>query len=177
MTALFSLTAVQWASLIIIPVLIFLLVVLLIILLSKRNKTDTLAGLAYSLNSLKTECEKGAKDLKSLKKLETLAARCSLLCDTAVGTQQQDIGSVPEYVARARKILRALCDVKASEKKCARFMPLVINELSKAHSFLISTLGIHAAPAYASLKFFSKNMKSDEAKRYLDSLLPPEDDE
>lgn len=165
-----ALTVNQIVSLIAIPVLIVVLSIVLVILVSKRNKTDTLATLAFELKTLKNECEKRSPDLKELKKLDTRGAKCALLCDRAVGQQRQDLGSTPEHIEAASKILSALYAAKTPANECGKYLALVSDHIKNAYSFLINTLGITAAPPSATLKFFSANMRSDNAKKFLESL-------
>ena len=152
------------------PILIVLLVLVLIVLVSKRNKTDTLASLAYELQNLVHACKKHNPDLKELRFLDSAGAKCALLCDRAVGQQNQDIGPVPDHIAAARKILSALYAAKTPASECDKYLDLAVIQLESAYSFLINTLGITAAPPTASLKFFSSNMRSDNARKFLDSL-------
>ena len=172
-----ALTTLQWVSLIAIPSLIVLLVLLLIILLSRKNRSDTVANLAYKLQNLSAACKKSSCDKKALKKLDTEAAACNMLCEIATSRHGQDLVNVPNHLEKARKILHALCEAKTPPEEAKKYMSLVISELDKAYRFLIDILGITAAPKSASIKFFSKNMKSDEAKRYLSSLPLPKDDD
>ena len=80
-----ELTVNQIISAIAAPVLIVVLVLVLVVLVSKRNKTDTLASLAYELQNLIRACKKQDPDLKELKTLDSTGAKCALLCDRAVG--------------------------------------------------------------------------------------------
>lgn len=164
------LTLNQIVSAIAIPILIVLLVLILIILVSKRNKTDTLATLAYELLNLERSCKKQTPNIKELKKLSSSAAKCALLCDRAVGQQRQDLGPVPDHIDAASKIISALYAAKTPQNECPKFLALAVTHLESAYAFLINTLGITAAPPTANLKFFSSNMRSDNAKKFLDSL-------
>ncbi len=165
-----ELTVNQIISAIAAPVLIVVLVLVLVVLVSKRNKTDTLASLAYELQNLIRACKKQDPDLKELKTLDSTGAKCALLCDRAVGQQNQDIGAVPDHIAAACKILSALSAAKTPAKECNKYLDLAVIQLESAYSFLINTLGITAAPPTASLKFFSSNMRSDNARKFLASL-------
>ncbi len=121
------------------PILIVLLVLVLIVLVSKRNKTDTLASLAYELQNLVHACKKHNPDLKELRFLDSAGAKCALLCDRAVGQQNQDIGPVPDHIAAARKILSALYAAKTPASECDKYLDLAVIQLESAYSFLINT--------------------------------------
>lgn len=157
-------------SLIAVPVLIVLLGFVLFLLIAKRNKTDTLARLTYDLQNLIKLCATPSPDLKTIKKMDIAAGKCELLCDRASYEQKQDLGGSGEMISQARKVLHALCAAKVSGKDSRRYIGKAVNELQQAYGFLINTLGITAAPPSSSLKFFSKNMRSENARQYLDSL-------
>lgn len=161
----------QIVSLILVPILIVVLGFLLILLIVKRNKTDTLARLAYELHTLIKSGKAAAPDEKSIKKLDIAAAKCELLCDRASFEQKQDLGPAPERIAAARRVLHALIAAKVSGTEAEKYIAKAVSDLEAAYSFLIDTLGITAAPLSSSLKFFSKNMRSDNARKYLDSLI------
>ncbi len=156
-------------SLILVPILIVFLTFILVLLIG-RKKTDTLAQLAYELQKLIEACKAVNPDLKTIKKLDIAAAKCALLCDRAAFEQKQDLGSVPEHVGEARDILHSLQTAKVEKEASAGYILLAKSKLEKGYGFLINTLGITAAPAYASLDFFRRNLKSDNAKKYLESL-------
>ncbi len=156
-------------SLILVPILIVLLSFVLIIIVG-RKKTDTLAQLAFEMQKLIENCKSENPDLKEIKKLDIAAAKCSLLCDRASFEQKQDLGPVPEQVGEARNILHSLYTAKVEKQDSAEYIELAKSNLERGYRFLINTLGITAAPAYASLDFFRRNLKSENAKKYLDSL-------
>lgn len=158
-------------SLILVPVLIVLLGFVLILLIAKRRKTDTLAMLAFQLQTLIKMCEADEPDIKAVKKADTAAGKCELLSDRASFEQKLDIGGVGESVARARRILHAMNAAKVSGKSAKKYYEKVLAELLPSYEFLINTLGITAAPPTPSLKFFSKNMRSENARQYLDSVV------
>ena len=157
------------ASLILVPVLTVLLVLVLIVLIAPK-KSDTLATLAYELQKLIALCGQKEPDAKFLKKADMAAAKCALLADRASFEQKQDIGNIPDKIAAARKILHALHTAKPPKEQCGEFLEKAVVPLKSAYSFLIGTLGITAAPGDATLKFFRKNMRSENAKKYLESI-------
>lgn len=156
-------------SLILVPILIVVLSFLLVLVIGKK-KTDTLAQLAFELQNLIDSCKVENPDLKTIKKLDIAAAKCALLCDRAAFEQNQDLGSVPDHVNEARNILHSLYAAKVEKEASAEYVALAVENLKSGYRFLINTLGITAAPTSASLAFFRRNLKSDNAKKYLDSL-------